>query len=212
MPPADIPQELIEELPLSSRGGRRAAAPLSVEEVRPLTEADLPEILNPPPVGSKPGLIKRLQHHHHTIAQMLARGATKAEISLVTGFSPAYLSILDDDPSIKELVAAYREHDETLRVDAMQRLADLGLSAVEEIQRKLDEEPEKFTVGQLTELVDLGLLKPKGAGGGGVSAAAPTGAPLVQVTFVKSEHADGASASEGRPTIDLKPANRIEQK
>ncbi len=211
MPPADIPQELIEELPLSSRGGRRVAAPLSVEEVRPLTESDLPEILNPPPVGSKPGLIKRLQHHHHTIAQMLARGATKAEVSLVTGFSPAYLSILDDDPSIKELVAAYRGHDEELRVDAMQRLADLGLSAVEAIQRKLDDEPEKFTVGQLTELVDLGLLKPKGAGAGQAgTGSAPAGAPLVQVTFVKSEHAE--SAAEGRPTIELKPVNRIEQK
>lgn len=166
---------LVEELQLgSARGGkRRAEAPVSVTAVRPLAEADLPALQAPAPVGSSPS-IPEIRHQHHQIAGLIARGVPNAEISAITGYSPSFISVLRNAPDMKELVSYYAEMAEERTIDGLARLRALGLASVEELQSRLNSEPEKFTLGQLTDLVEVGLLKPeairaasKGAKGGG---------------------------------------------
>jgi hypothetical protein len=212
---SELPVELIDDLSLgSARGGARVGAPLAINVERVLTSADIPLLRNPPPLGTKPPSIKHISHQHHKIAQMLASGASKTEISLITGFSLSYLSILDDDPSIKELTEAYRTQDNEVRLDAMQRLTDLGLSAVEEMAKRMgDEEGKaKIPMGTLLDIAETALVKPNrgvggGTGGGGAGGAnAPQSAPLVQVTFVKSAHSGDDAIDVKAVGADVRPA------
>jgi hypothetical protein len=200
-------EELIEELSLgSARGGaKRPAAPLKVEVVRALTPDDLAAIAAAPPVGALPS-IPEIRHQHHQLAGLLARGISNSEISLITGYSPSYISILRNAPDMQELIAYYSEQAEERTVDGLARLRQLGISGVEELQRRVNEEPEKFSVGQLTELVELGLLKPLAAAAGLASARSGGASGGIQINLNFKEPAASASGS----TIDVTPREAAE--
>lgn len=188
--PIDLPDlDLVDGIEFTRNKGSQPWPVLVVE--RPLGPADVPTLLNPPP-GLSPkseNVVKYLQHHHHTIARAYARGATNLEVSLISGFDLAYLSTLKNDPALQELISAYKAQEDAAYVDAMQRLTALGLSGVEELAKRLQEEPEKFTKNELMALVDMGLIKPaKAGGGGGATATLPGAAPFaIQVNFVGAE-------------------------
>ena len=71
--------------------------------------------------------------------------------------------MLRNAPDMKELVDYYAGQAEERTVDALARLRGLGLSSVEELQQRLAEAPEKFTNGQLMDLIEVGLIKPMAA-------------------------------------------------
>jgi hypothetical protein len=151
--------ELIEELSLGSARGRRSGAPVSVEVVRSLQPEDLELLASPPAVGTGPS-IPQIRHQHHQLAGLIAKGLPGTEISLITGFSPSYISMLKNSPDMKELVDYYQQQAEERTVDALARLRNLGVTSVEELQNRLNEAPEKFTAGQLMDMVEIGLIKP----------------------------------------------------
>lgn len=179
---------LIEELQLgSARGGRRqpASGPVSVTTVRALGPDDIELLENPPPVGSVPS-IPEIRHQHHQIAGLLARGIPNTEISLITGYSQSFISTLRNAPDMKELVGYYAGMAEERTVDALARLRQLGITAVEELQTRVNEAPEKFTSGMLMELTELGLLKPLAAAANaksGMGAGGGTGGVQINLNF-----------------------------
>lgn len=158
--------ELIEELSLGSARGRRqgSGVPVSVEVIRALQPEDLEALTQPPVVGTGPS-IPQIRHQHHQLAGLIAKGLPNTEISLITGFSPSYISMLKNAPDMRELVDYYQKQAEERTVDALARLRALGIAGVEELQLRLNDSPEKFTAGQLMDLVEIGLIKPLEAAG-----------------------------------------------
>lgn len=186
---------ILDEIVLgSARGGAKRRLELRMEYVRDLNEADLPFLLNPPALGVEPPRIKTLAHSHHLAARLLAEGRKPGEVSLQTGYAPATISNLQRDPAFRELMEYYKEQADAAYIDAHQRLAALGLSAADELGRRLDEEPEAFKARELldisTAFLDRTITKEAGVG-------RPAGPVAVNVTFVSP------SARPQGPILDL---------
>lgn len=179
-----------------SRGGRRPSAELVIEIVRPLSEADLPKLTSPDPIGSKPIPIATLRSSHHQLAQLLAQGRPDTEVALITGYSPSRISILRADPSFSELLESYREIRNEIFVDTLERMKILGLSTLDELQERLESAPERWSNRELMEMADLMLVKPKLATPLGQSSAlgglsqpgnTTSAGVAIQVQFIRSE-------------------------
>lgn len=192
--------ETVDEIALgSARGGRIVALPLEVEIVRALTDIDLPTLLAPPPQGSKLPNLLQIRQSHHLLARCLAEGHSQEEASLITGYSPAYISSLKGDPAFAELMDYYGVQKEQIFTDAMLRLKTLGIDTLEELQARLVTDPSKFSNRELMELGELVFGK-GGAGpqAKGASGGTAGGGVQVNVTFV------GAKGAE-RPMVDVTP-------
>ncbi len=158
------PQELEQEQPSElvfpdARGGRRPATPLAIEVLRPLVPGDL-QALSVAVVAPTQRLCQ-IKHSHHQLAKLLCEGRDQAEIALITGYSPAYISNIQHDPAFNELLAYYGVQREQVFADVLERMKSLGLDSVDELQRRLSETPEKFSNREIMELVNLALVKPE---------------------------------------------------
>ena len=132
----------------------RAARPIVAEVVRELGPADLG--LLGEERGSTPSALKRLSDRHHALARNLASGMAPGEAAIMSGYVLSRVSILQDDPAFRELVAFYRRDVEFSYRDLHQRLSGLALDAAEELADRLETEPEKVSVGQLMEITKMG--------------------------------------------------------
>jgi hypothetical protein len=209
--------ELLEELVLgSARGGRRVAesGPLAVSIVRSLTAADVPALMNPPVVGSKPKAPLQLRHSHHQIARYVAAGKPDSEIALITGYCPSYICNLKLGQDFKDLIAYYATQKDQIFVDVMERMKAVGLNTLDEIQRQFEENPDSFTTQQKMDLVELMLVKPmkaQAAVGGAVSIGSGASGVTVNVQFVKAEALPAPeSGAESIEMLDITP-ERIER-
>lgn len=172
--------------------GRRASGPeLIIHVIRSLTPEDLPALQNPDSLGTTPIPLQTLRASHHNLAQMLAKGVPDNECALITGYTPTRISILKKDPAFAELMAGYREMRENLFVDTLERMRILGLSTLDELQDRLEREPQKWSNRELMEMAELLLVKPRiatpmglgSAAGGSAGSAGVT----VNVQFVKAD-------------------------
>lgn len=174
---------------------------MKIAKVRDLDDGDLPEILAPPEVGAVTPTVLELRHGHHTIARLLADGTKQVEISAITGYSQSRISILKGDPAFQELIEYYRTQKEAIYLDVHQRLGTLAITAVEELQQRLDEEPHKITNREVREIAEMALDRSytKGA----TQPKAP-GAMSLTVQFVTPapEAPEGGRATT-HPVIDL---------
>lgn len=99
--------------------------------------------------------LKRLHERHHRIAQMLAAGVKKIAIAAELGVTPSAIIILRDDPTFCELVEYYRQNIEARFLDANEQMAGLNKDVILELRARLEEDAEKFSVGQLTTLMTV---------------------------------------------------------
>lgn len=132
----------------------RAPKPIAAAVVRELEPNDL--ILLDREKGSRPSAIKRLTERHHALARNLASGMAIHEAATLQGYSLSRVSILQGDPAFKELLEFYCEDANRPYRDLHIRLSGLALDAAEELSNRLEEEPEKVSIGQLMELTKLG--------------------------------------------------------
>ena len=172
---------------------------LTLDVVRPLSEEDVSEIEAARAVASPAPTRPRLasiRHSHHQLARLLAQGGELEYVSLVTGYSPAYISSIKSDPMFAELMAYYASQATDENIDAMKRLATLGLDAVDELQSRLADNPDGFTTNQLMGLAELAIAKPAATVAGlrafGASAQTP-----VQVNVVFGKEAARPPLIEG---------------
>lgn len=134
-------------------------AELFVLRIEPITLADLPVSGASPPPSQKVSTpsLQRLRDSHHGVARLLASGVRPLEIANITGYSPSRISTLQADPTFIELVEHYRVETEAQYVNVHGRLAQIGTDALQELQSRLDEAPETFSIGALQELAKAAL-------------------------------------------------------
>jgi len=155
-----------------------------MEQVRELTGADLELIHNPPPKGIVATPLSRIRNSHHMLARLLASGKKPGEVSLITGYSPSRVSVLQNDPAFKELVEYYSTQVEAKYLDVHERLASLGLSTLDELQERLESDPQAFKNRELLELAEFALdrsVTKEARKGGGNGAGGP---PAISISFV----------------------------
>jgi hypothetical protein len=132
----------------------RAAVPVEAAVIRELDRADI--VLLTQEKGSQASSIKRLSERHHALARNIASGMPVGDAATLQGYSASRVSILQSDPAFKELLAFYREDAQRPYRDLHVRLSGLAMDATEELSNRLEEEPEKVSIGQLVELAKMG--------------------------------------------------------
>lgn len=172
------------ELP-PQRGGR-VARRVRWEVVRVLrVPDDLPLLFER--VSRPRKTLKQVRHSHHQLARLLSEGVSQEEAGLITGYSPSYISVIKDDPSFRGLIDYYATQREIKFVDVVDRMRSLGLSTLDELQARLETEPEEWTRRELMEMAELMLVKPAAARTPLISTAASP--PVsVNVRFVTANH------------------------
>lgn len=179
-------ESLLGRLP-PKRGGR---VPRRVrwEVVRSLrVPDDLPLLLERTPVPGGVPVLKQIRHSHHQLARLLATGTDIAEAALITGYNPSYISKIKTDPSFCSLLEYYHEQREQLFVDVVERMRTLGLSTLDELQNRLEEEPDEWSRRELMEMAELMLVKPAAARTN-LNVTAPAPQVAVNVRFVTAHH------------------------
>jgi hypothetical protein len=152
---------LIEEVlgsPPPARG-RRPTKPLYASITRQLTQADIQALWDVPEGGlkSQVSTLQRLRSSHHMLAKILADGVEQNEASLITGYSPSYISNIKNEPMFQELVTHYTSMKAEVYLNVHERLASLGLDVVEELQERLATSPQDFGIRDLKEIGELAL-------------------------------------------------------
>lgn len=132
----------------------RALKPLDAEVSRALEAADL--ALLGDEKGSVPTPLKRISSRHHAVARAIASGQDAKQISAIYNYSESRISILKSDPAFSELVAFYQAQDTEIVRDMNTQLAEVATDALEELRARLEDDPDKFSHGQLMEVVKLG--------------------------------------------------------
>lgn len=106
--------------------------------------------------GLKAPTLKRLSDRHHALARDIAWGMTTSEAAVYHGYAYTRVCMLKADPSFQELVNHYRKIPDQHRADVIERMTGMTVDAVEELRRRLEDEPEDMSVGQLIEITKLG--------------------------------------------------------
>jgi hypothetical protein len=119
--------------------------------VRDLTKADLQAL--DAPRGTLPKAIQRIRASHHSLARCLASGIKPVQAALVTGYSQTRISLLLRDPTFAGLVEDYKREAREIFADLNERMVNLSLDAIEELQDRLADAPEGFSTGMLLDMV-----------------------------------------------------------
>ena len=135
----------------------RKMSPLELEILGSITEQDILERTEGELVSSEAPTLSRIRGIHHEIARQLASGLTPAEVSAITGYSLSRISILQGDPSFRELLAFYKNKSDEVFVDVRKRMAVLGLDAANELADRLETKPETLSNSQLIEITKASL-------------------------------------------------------
>ena len=156
-PPTTPDQDgLLGELDLGGGGSPRLLGNLrgeiSAQSLRDLTQADI-AALEGPRGASLPRSIQRLRSSHHALARCLASGMKASQAALITGYTQNRISLLQLDPTFKALVADYRNESRDIMADLAERMTNLSLDAIEELQDRLADAPEAFSIGMLLDVV-----------------------------------------------------------
>ena len=143
--------------------GRRGQAKASPSVVREIAPEDLPKILASPAAPPAERPVLRIRHQHHMVAKLLAEGRSLVEVGQITGYTPARIGQLKNDPSFQELLEHYKSQATEKWLNVHERVAALGISITEELQERLENCPEDFSNEELRKLAES-LLDRSGFG------------------------------------------------
>lgn len=138
----------VQDLDFAPRTRGRAPQPVSTEFVRELGPADLALLASERGVQAAPR--QKLRDRHHALARCLAQGMSNSEAGAVTGYSPSTIAILNSDPAFMDLIAHYARIEDSLLADFQDRATMLSLTAMNNLQDKLEDEEKPL--GALVEL------------------------------------------------------------
>jgi hypothetical protein len=127
------------DLDFQPRTVGRPSIPPPVEVIGEVDQADLELLKVERPEGTQH--LKRLSDRHHSVARLLAAGHAPGEVSAITGYDPSRISILQNDPAFKDLLARYRATEEFNAVDIAARVRDAAATAVTKLVDRLEEDP-----------------------------------------------------------------------
>lgn len=135
----------------------RTMSPLELEIISSISEEDLLDRSEGALVSSEAPTLSRIRGIHHEIARLLASGLKPADVSAATGYSLSRISILQKDPSFRELLSFYESKSDEVFVDVRKRMAVLGLDAASELADRLENKPETLSNSQLIEITKASL-------------------------------------------------------
>lgn len=138
------------DLNLETLRTRGRARKLTAAVERPLREADLRML--EVEKGVAPAPIAKIRERHHALARCLADGLSEAEAAIACGYSASRISILKADPTFQELVKFYTSEVNERYFGLHDAMAELGVDSVRELQDRLEESPDEFTVKELREI------------------------------------------------------------
>lgn len=128
---------------------------------RPIRAEDLAALRTRAPVPPR----QKLRYKHHALARSLASGLGEAQAAMVCGFAPVTVSILKRDPAFAELVRFYETENGKGFDAARAQILGVGQKLVEEIERRVTEQPEEISMRDLRDtaetLLDRGGLAPQ---------------------------------------------------
>ena len=159
---------------------------LECEVVRQLLPTDLQALLEraSAPLDSKSSLLGKVRHAHHRLAMLVVQGLDTVEISFITGYSTNYINGLRRDPTFSELLDYYAIERDKVFVDTLERMKQIGVTVLDELQSRLAEGPEKWSNREMMEMAEMMLLRPIASHQTGQS---PAGSGVVvNVKFVQS--------------------------
>lgn len=136
----------------TARPGRRSVA-VYCAQVGEVSESDL--VLLAGERGIKPRPIARLRDRHHAIARYLAQGLKEGEVAAITGYCLSRISVLKADPTFQNLVKHYQEVENSAQGEFIERATLASLTALAELQERLEEAPESFSTGDLLEVTKV---------------------------------------------------------
>jgi hypothetical protein len=166
---------------------------LSVGAVLPPAEREFEFDLDSPPPAN---ITLHLRASHHLLARALAEGKPAARAAAISGYSPSSVSRLRADPGFQELVEYYREQVQDIFESFSDRIGALGMSFLDELQRRLEEEPGTFTNEQLRKCAEALLERSIAPAKGGL-AARGAGAPVAIAVNVSFAPEGGGAVIEG---------------
>lgn len=144
----------------SVTGPGRRTIPMHASIARTLTVEDLQQLHEDGAAVPAP-TVKELHASHHKLAQTLAKGASTAEASAISGYSMARIQQLKNDPQFSELLQYYQDLDQASWVDFQtvmrERLAGLGLDTIDVAHRRLQDNPDSFSAKDLAQIAELAL-------------------------------------------------------
>lgn len=184
------------------RGRGRAAKAVVAEVVRPLVEADIALLSTERAVQPIP--LKAIRARHHLLARLLAEGTAPGEAALIANYAPSRVSILQSDPTFRELVEFYRADVDRQYLGLHERLAALGADAADELSRRLEDAPEELSDGLLLEITKVTADR---TGHGPQSSAVNVNVNVDMASRLRAarERAAEARRAMAGPVIDLKP-------
>ncbi len=96
-------------------------------------------------------VVKRLRDSHHALARAIASGMPLQAASAATGYSPSRISILQADPTFRELLDHYRRTKAEAIIDVEARFLYAGLDSLQSYMEQLEDDPESIPVALRVE-------------------------------------------------------------
>lgn len=131
----------------------RPVARARADYVRDLTVEDLARLDEPRPTAV-PEPLKKIRDSHHALARAIATGMRPAEAALVTGYSVARISVLQNSPAFMALVDFYRSNVNEAFAGLLERMAGLAIDVLEELRDRLESAPESLSNQVLLQLFE----------------------------------------------------------
>lgn len=189
--------------------GKAGLSGLPCAYIRDLGEEDYPALMEGAQSGQTEEIaqqgITQMTQRHHMLAMVLAGGADAPRAAFVTGYATSTINLLKRSPMFQELLAYYGEQKAVEFQDFHAKVAVVGMEAVDEIARRLRQEPGEIKTKDLlaiaADLMDRTVLPSKGTKGQGGGAAPP--APVTVIQFIDSPHANAPRSEDPRELIDV---------
>lgn len=103
-----------------------------------------------------PTNLKRIRERHHGVARNIAAGMSQTLVASMCGYTDSYLSILLNNPAMRELVEMYRQQHNSSALLIAEKLRGVGLKAVDKIDERLDA-GEVEDIHELAAIAKLGF-------------------------------------------------------
>ena len=156
--------------------------------------------------------IQALRLGHHQVAQYLAAGTDPREVAFLTGRSLSSIQSLVSDPAFRELLAYYEENQAQRDFNAYDRLVTIGGTAMEILQERLDENPERFGNNELRQIIESTMDRSAApAKGDPRRGGLPTGGVSLNIKFVQPGAVPQATIVDVQAE-DVKQVTQAEEK
>lgn len=133
----------------------RAQVPFESSLSRELCPADIARLSVEQ--GIKAPSVAKLSDRHHALAKCLAQGVSPGNASIMTGYSGSRISILKADPAFQDLIEFYRAEKDVAEANVLDRLSNLTLGVVSELEDRLENAPEDLKTRELLDIAVAGL-------------------------------------------------------